>query len=999
MRVLIANERLLFRFGLDRVLLVLARMLRERGHEVALMANRLDAKAAASVADHVVEMPATGDYLLLNETIAGELDSRWDHYFPAGKEPDLALIGGWPFFAAIPVLRKRGVSTVFLDCGAVPLEGMSDGARITQEKLRAMRKSNLPYADAVIAISSFIERTQSLVDAPGVADIRALLLGADHLADSEWTADRVGGASDGSAALQAVMRARQAGQAVVLNLGRWEAGCYKNSEAIFGVARALAQAGRKVAIAVLESPDGVVVPEDLRESVLLLGHPDDRDLARIIDACAAGLSVSRWEGFNLPVAELQWAGKPAFALDVGAHPEVVCDRWFLAGDEAGLARRIDEFLRSGPPETWQASVERFRGEFSWRAAGGRYIDALEAVNARARRTILVDATNACLDPANSGVMRVVRRGSRALQDEAEVLFAVWSVDMQTYVWPTEGEYAVLAAFNGPVVSASLPRSGPEGRVPIDAELERLRRKSTWLLIGETIMEQRARAVRDWARASGLRIAAIFYDAIPVLRPDLVADTAIRDNHARYMAGLSRCDAVIPISSFSAASLGDYWASRGCTATLVRPCLLPDEMGGARRPAVPRRLGSSRVDILCVSTVEPRKGHLNLLAAVKRLAQTHAGLDWSLTLVGNRYAGGDALALAVAAACEADPRIRWLGIVDDARLNALYAAATFTVYCSTLEGYGMPIVESLWHGTPCICHNDGVMAELAGEGGCLTTDMSSPEAIAAAMARLSTDAELYAELTGQIAARATRTWRDYSGEVMEVLEQAEQHPARSEDWEQRLYPGCLTAEWQMTDSERLAMTGLLHRHKPRMAIEIGTYRGGSLSLISQYAKNVISIDIDPAIPERYSHFKNVRFITGYSQEVLPPLLDELERAGIAVDFVLIDGDHSAAGVKRDIELVISRIPLAPMFIMLHDGFNPECRRGMLEADWQSSAHVRWVDTDFIPGRVIEAGAGTGEMWGGLGCAYLTPERRDGPLVVRTTAGGMWKELKESHYGEA
>jgi glycosyltransferase involved in cell wall biosynthesis len=1001
MKILIANERLLFRFGLDRVLLVLARMLRASGHSVTLMANRLDLAVASRVADRVLEMPVGGEgYLSLNEFTAAALDARWREFFPPGTEPDLALVGGWPFFAAIPVFRSKGVRTAFLDCGAVPLDGMEEGARITQEKLREMRRRNLPYADAILAISHFIELSQSRIDAPRNEDIRTLLLGADHLAGSEWTGELLRSQAPSSESLAIARGAQASGAVVFLNLGRWEPGGYKSSQTLFDVARTLVRSHRRVAFLVLDTPERVAVPEDLREIVLPVGFPDDQELIQVIGVASAGITLSRWEGFNLPIAELQWQGKPAFALDLAAHPEVVCDSWFLARDEKDLARRIELFLDAGAPDTWPASVDAFRREFTWHTAGMRYVEALESIAAARRRTVLVDATNACRDPANSGVMRVVRRGTHALQKHANVLFALWSPELQTYVWPSEPEYAVLSAFNGPMISPWHPRSPVGAPVPVDDLLSNLRGASAWLLLGETVMERHGHALRDWSRAAGLRIAAIFYDAIPVIRADLVADTEIRENHAAYMKGLSHCDAVVPISGFSASCLKRFWAENGCRWTFVRACLLPDELGGIEKRALPRcRESGKRVDILCVSTLEPRKGHLNLIAALTLLEREHPGVDWSLTLVGNRYAGGNSIALAVQAACAANPRIRWLRIVDDVRLVELYGSATFTVYSSTIEGFGIPIVESLWQGIPCVCHNEGVMAELATEGGCLTTDMRDPVAIASTIHRISNDVSLYDRLATQAVARKGRTWDEYAKEIMSTIEQAEQHAPRSDDWAARLYPDCLTAEWQMTDSERLALTGLLHRHKPRMAIEIGTFRGGSLSLISQYAKSVISIDIDPEIPERYSHFKNVRFLTGFSQEVLPPLLDELDKADIAVDFVLIDGDHSAAGIKRDIEILIGRTPKAPMFVMMHDGFNPECRRGMLEADWQSSPHVQWVDTDFIPGRVIEHGGGSGEMWGGLAAAYLTPDKRSGPLTVRTSAGGMWKELRDLHYDSA
>src|SRR5512144_1358377 len=105
----------------------------------------------------------------------------------------------------------------------------------------------------------------------------------------------------------------------------------------------------------------------------------------------------------------------------------------------------------------------------------------------------------------------------------------------------------------------------------------------------------------------------------------------------------------------------------------------------------------------------------------------------------------------------------------------------------------------------------------------------------------------------------------------------------------LYPRCLCGNWQMHESERLALTAILHRLMPRCAIEIGTYHGGSLSLVSQYAQNVFSIDIDPEVAKRYSDFDNVSFLTGPSQQLLPLLLAELDDHEMWPEFVLVDGD--------------------------------------------------------------------------------------------------------------
>jgi hypothetical protein len=221
----------------------------------------------------------------------------------------------------------------------------------------------------------------------------------------------------------------------------------------------------------------------------------------------------------------------------------------------------------------------------------------------------------------------------------------------------------------------------------------------------------------------------------------------------------------------------------------------------------------------------------------------------------------------------------------------------------------------------------------------------------------------------------------------------QPPAKS--WQDLLYPNCLLNNWQMNESERLALTALLLRHKPNCSIEIGTYHGGSLSLIAQHSTTVVSIDIDPEVLTRVGDIPNVHFLTGYSEKLLPPLFAELTRSGVAIDFILVDGDHSTDGIKRDIGLILDYVPTKPMFVLLHDSFNPGCRRGMLEGGWERSPYCQAVELDFVPGRMIEdSGPADGEFWGGLGMAYFHPVPRTNPLVIGRAADRMLQALSNA-----
>jgi hypothetical protein len=192
------------------------------------------------------------------------------------------------------------------------------------------------------------------------------------------------------------------------------------------------------------------------------------------------------------------------------------------------------------------------------------------------------------------------------------------------------------------------------------------------------------------------------------------------------------------------------------------------------------------------------------------------------------------------------------------------------------------------------------------------------------------------------------------------------------------------EWLMTDAERGTLRSLLSILKPQCAIEVGVYRAGSLAILAEFCQKVYALDIDPYCEATYaSRFPNVEFTTGPSEETLPHLIDHLQTTGEGLGFVLIDADHSSEGVRRDIDNVLRYKPTRPLYVVMHDSFNPGCRSGMRKAAWSSNPHVHLVELDFVPGRFVtqEEGDGYRQMWCGLGLAVLLPEKRAGEVIMR------------------
>jgi hypothetical protein len=188
-----------------------------------------------------------------------------------------------------------------------------------------------------------------------------------------------------------------------------------------------------------------------------------------------------------------------------------------------------------------------------------------------------------------------------------------------------------------------------------------------------------------------------------------------------------------------------------------------------------------------------------------------------------------------------------------------------------------------------------------------------------------------------------------------------------------------AEWMMTLDERAALEGILVATKPSLALEIGTARGGSLDRISMHSAVVHSFDLVRHSELTDERFPNVNFHVGDDHQLLPALLDELAVAAATVDFVLVDGDHAARGVHCDLEDLLSSPCIADTVILVHDTINERVRAGLEQVTWQEFENVRFVDLDFLTGRLFRDERFCDELWGGFALIVTGDSSGEPPLM--------------------
>jgi glycosyltransferase involved in cell wall biosynthesis len=275
----------------------------------------------------------------------------------------------------------------------------------------------------------------------------------------------------------------------------------------------------------------------------------------------------------------------------------------------------------------------------------------------------------------------------------------------------------------------------------------------------------------FARVRGPRVA-IFYDAIALKFPELTPSKTVARFPA-YLHELLAFDGVAAISEDSRQSLLDYWRWLGVAAhppVAAIPLALDPPPTGSLSAVTPSAVDTRAAPpvILSVGTLEGRKNHLALLEACDALWRR--GLDFELHVIGLAHAHTGRAALEKVRLLQASGRaLRYDGPVDEPALHVAYARCAFTVYPSLYEGFGLPVLESLAHGKPCVCSAGGALGESARGGGCLMVARPDAASLTEALSRLLTSSEQLGALTAAARARVFKSWPDYAGEVVAWME--------------------------------------------------------------------------------------------------------------------------------------------------------------------------------------------------------------------------------------
>jgi glycosyltransferase involved in cell wall biosynthesis len=507
------------------------------------------------------------------------------------------------------------------------------------------------------------------------------------------------------------------------------------------------------------------------------GQVDDSELAALYAQSKAVAFPSWHEGFGLPILEAMLFGKAVVSSNRSSMPEVVgnSEALFDPHDPADIAKAVERVLTDTSfRETLEANAPLRIAAFTWERSARLALEFLEDGVARRprprdynrrfvanalgriksnrqlvdmpveiasrhvarsfrrddRRQLLIDVSRLVVEDARTGIQRVVRAILASL------------LKSPPEGWVVEPIYA-----NAAEPGYRYARGFADRFLGIEHHWHEDRPVEVWagdivciLDLEPDVLVAQRQTLDEW-RLCGAEVYTLVYDILPIMLPEHFPDSVGERVMGRWIRELVRHSGAVCISAAVANQLTEWIAENQIETNQRFRCdwfhLGNDVENSAPTRGIPSEaaqvfasMGRAPAGIM-VGTLEPRKGHSQVLTAYEQLWA--AGEDLVLVIVGKLGWRIDGLAERIRQHPEMGKRLFWLDAISDEYLGELYRKAQFLLAASEGEGFGLPIIEAARNGLPIVARDLPVFREVAGEGAYFFPDSLDPGDLAKAIA--------------------------------------------------------------------------------------------------------------------------------------------------------------------------------------------------------------------------------------------------------------------------
>jgi glycosyltransferase involved in cell wall biosynthesis len=502
------------------------------------------------------------------------------------------------------------------------------------------------------------------------------------------------------------------------------------------------------------------------KEVIITGQVSDEELVALYNLCELFVFPSLHEGFGLPALEAMSCGAPVIGSNSTSIPEILAnsDLLFDPSSPEDIARAIQRILSSDEYRNKVATYCLKQSQnFSWDLAAKALLKGIKKYSHETRNGAIttkfpsqvdrrfnyIDSSLASLTESEKSIIQVymaelgVTRKHKLFVDISELIHRDARSGIQRVVKNIYREichtgldhydvipvYALndgkgyLASFNFnsqficdeisyPIISnLDIPIIYSYGDIFLGLDLQ-----------PEIVPLYKQSYVH--MRDNGVKVIFIVYDILSLTMPQYFPEGAEENFYKWFSTVAEVSDGLICISQDVARECSKWILKSN---HLNRPKKIESWNLGAdfilKQISNDSALDKSafnakftkfkgQTNFLMVGTVEPRKGHQQILDAFEVLWSRNIAVN--LIMVGKIGWNTESLIEKINNHQMSDTRLFWFNSICDTELEEVYSEVTALIAGSFGEGYGLPIVEAAQRGLPVICRDIPVFHEVAGE---------------------------------------------------------------------------------------------------------------------------------------------------------------------------------------------------------------------------------------------------------------------------------------------
>lgn len=493
------------------------------------------------------------------------------------------------------------------------------------------------------------------------------------------------------------------------------------------------------------------------DELVLPGYVSDDELIALYSLADLFVFPSLHEGFGLPALEAMACGAIVIGSNCTSIPEVIGleEALFDPTSVESIANKLTTALiDEGFRQRFRLHGQQHVKKFSWDASAIQAIQALESMHLRAisqkagpiesvplisalgalsclvkpsdteiratarcvafnraseRPQFLLDISSLVVSDAKSGIQRVVRSLlAEFLKDPPA------GVDVQPIYFDGDG-YRYAKRFTSTIKGDTFAAEDPIADFWQD---------DIYLSL-DLIMHVMPMVYGLHAELSarGVKLYYIVYDILLAEHPEWWPNGAAAQFNFWLKCISELATGLICISRAVADEVAEWLTTHPPTREENGPKIASFHLGADVSNSLPTRGMApcsvhvleqikSRTSFLMVSTIEPRKGYAQALAAFELLWEK--GHDINLIIVGKRGWLVDDLVAQLCAHPERNRRLHWLEGISDEYLELLYQKAQCLIAASEGEGFGLPLIEAAQHELPIVARDIPVFREVTGD---------------------------------------------------------------------------------------------------------------------------------------------------------------------------------------------------------------------------------------------------------------------------------------------